>query len=219
MSKAARQSCCYPISQRPEYSALTSPQLATIARLRLGAPFLLSPFFGFITSAVVLPRGGGMFQPQSTPFSSSSFFFSSLPSSHGVDFATIFALPQAGHAGDREPGPTQTAHLQQYLAHSQTGSLSSLCATDVLHPHQHNRSGQQLPQQPSSKGQQHHSPYRPAPSMEEQSNHDMAAQQEAAKDYQPEHQVSYSLMRHMACRAPEQGPQPLLKSSCSSSIP
>ncbi|EFY87082.1 ubiquitin thiolesterase [Metarhizium acridum CQMa 102] len=137
-----------------------------------------------------------MFQPQSTPFSSSSFF-SSLPSSHGIDFAPLFGLPQPAHAGEREFSPTHAGHQQQYLAHTgvATGSLSSSCATDALHPQQQYHPGQQLPPRPPSElslvanRQQQHSPSRSAPSMEESNSHDMAAQQEAAKDYRPKLQA------------------------------
>ncbi|EXU99064.1 peptidase C65 family protein (Otubain) [Metarhizium robertsii] len=140
-----------------------------------------------------------MFQPQSTPFSSSSFF-SSLPSSHGIDFAPLFGLPQPAHAGEREFSPTHAGHQQQYLAHTgvATGSLSSSCATDALHPQQQYHLSQQLSPRPPSElslvanRQQQHSPGRSAPSMEEPNGHDMAAQQEAAKDYRPKLQKTPS---------------------------
>lgn len=143
-----------------------------------------------------------MFQPQPTPFSSSSFF-SSLPTSHGIDFAPVFGLTQSAHVGDKHLSPTHAGHQHHYLDHSHTGastgSLSSSCATDALHPQQqHFHLGQQVPPRPPSgtsrvaNCQQQHSPTRLTPNMEEQSSHDMAAQQEAAKDYQPTLQVSQS---------------------------
>ncbi|KAK2589711.1 hypothetical protein QQS21_012608 [Conoideocrella luteorostrata] len=150
-----------------------------------------------------------MFQPQPTPFASSALF-SSLPSSYGLNFPPVFGLPQDAHAGDGEQlGPTHRGLTEQFMAHSQivththrhsgpsTGSASLSGATAAaLHPQQqqHFHSSQRLlptqhpsPQETlSGDNSSHQHQPRPARKMEGQDSHDMVAQQEAARDYQPD---------------------------------
>lgn len=139
-----------------------------------------------------------MFQQHSAPISPSSSLFSSLSLSHGLDFAPVFDLSHGAYAGGGQLSPTTSrglSHQPQYLAHSHSHSGSPSCTTTALHPQQHFLSIQRLPHCPStsrfiSTGHTLRSHMRRLRArMEHQTPHDVAAQQEAAKDYQPALQV------------------------------
>lgn len=131
------------------------------------------------------------------PFSPSSFF-SSLPPFHGVDFSSVYDLPEATGAAERALSPTNRGQQPQSqdLAHH-THMLSSSCATAVLHPpQQHLHLSRRLSQHPHppeasqvGNSQLRHQ-LKPHGRMEGENSHDLASQQQAAEEYQPDLQDS-----------------------------
>ncbi|POR35466.1 Ubiquitin thioesterase OTUB1 [Tolypocladium paradoxum] len=143
-----------------------------------------------------------MFQPHPTPFASSCF--APEPPSYAVDLAFglgIPPLPQARGGGGGAPSPAAvgggsgpgpgpgprygsssssavaTRQQQQQQQQQQLASPPQLPPHFEQPAHHHHHHHFQHPQH------HHYAPL--AAAMEEQGSHDMAAQQEAAKDYQP----------------------------------
>ncbi|RDA93309.1 hypothetical protein CP533_2058 [Ophiocordyceps camponoti-saundersi (nom. inval.)] len=128
-----------------------------------------------------------MFHPQPTPFASSPCFASDLPS-NGIGFALGFGIPPPPQVRNRAregtvaaAGAEPDAGLRYLYSGSSSGPSPSESASHQHQPHHHHHHHffphHHLP---------HHHPrplhYRDAAAMDD---HDVAAQQEAAKDYRP----------------------------------